>query len=233
MRWLRPALLLAVAAGILAFFLLGFDRYLDIAAIRQERLDLVAAWQRSPLATAGVFILLSAAALALSIPGAVLSFSLAAGAIFGLWYGTAIALTALVAGDSLAFLGARFLFRDWVERHLSSHAVRARRGFERDGAYYLLALRLMAVVPYFLVNLTMGLTRMKLRVFAPVSFLGLLPVTFVYVWAGTQIGTIERASDIYSPRLLITFVALGLLPLAARVGWRRWQERLESDEPII
>jgi uncharacterized membrane protein YdjX (TVP38/TMEM64 family) len=219
----RAAILLVVAGGIAAVFLLGLDDYLDLAAIKRERLALAALWQREPVAFGAAFTALNAAALALSLPGAVLSFCLAAGAIFGPYWGTAITLAAVVAGDSLAFLLARFALRDWVEQRFGRQARRANQGVARDGAFYLLALRLMPVVPYFIVNLTMGLTRMPLRVFAPVSFAGLLPVTFLYVSAGTQLSAIEQASDIYSPRLLAIFALLALLALAARFALGRGQ----------
>ena len=219
----RVAVLLALAGAIAAFFLLGLDDQLDLAAIKRQRLELVALWQRSPLTTVAVFAALNITALALSLPGAVLSFALAAGAIFGPWWGTAIALGAVVAGDSLAFLMARFVIRDWVERRFPRQTRRANAGVERDGAFYLLSLRLLAVMPYFLVNWTMGLTRMKLRLFAPVSFAGLLPVMFLYVQAGSRLGKLEQASDIYSPAMLAIFALLALLPLAARFALRRWQ----------
>lgn len=220
-------MLLALAGAIAAFFLLGLDDQLDLIAIKRHRLGLIADWQRAPVTTAAVFAAFNIAVLALSLPGAVLSFALAAGAIFGPWWGTAIALGAVVAGDSLAFLLARFVIRDWVERRFAG-VVRANAGIARDGAFYLLSLRLLAVMPYFLVNWTMGLTRMKLRTFAPVSFAGLLPVTFLYVRAGSQLSELGQASDIYSPALLATFAALALLPLAARFALRRWP----SQAPI-
>ena len=205
--------------------MLGLDDYLDLAAIKRERLQLVALWHSAPLITATAFVALNIVALALSLPGAVLSFALAAGAIFGPWWGTAIALCAVVAGDSLAFLLARFVMRDWVERTFPGASRRANAGVERDGAFYLLSLRLLAVMPYFLVNWTTGLTRMKLRVFAPVSLAGLLPVIFLYVQAGSQLGALDQASDIYSPAMIATFVLLALLPLMARLALRRWQDR--------
>lgn len=83
-------------------------------------------------------------------------------------------------------------------------------------------------MPYFLVNWTMGLTRMKLRTFAPVSFAGLLPVTFLYVQAGSHLGQLEQASDIYSPSMLATFALLALLPLGARFALRNWQANRRS-----
>ena len=229
MSWPRAVVLLTIAGAIAGFFLLGFDAYLDLAEIKRQRGHAVALWDHSPVVTAAAFAALNAAALALSLPGAVLSFALAAGAIFGPWWGTAITLGAIVAGDSLAFLLARFAMRGWVERSFGRAARRANAGVERDGAFYLLSLRLLPVMPYFLVNWTMGLTHMKLRVFAPVSFAGLLPVTFLYVEAGTQLGKLDQASDIYSPMMLATFALLALLPLAARFLVRQWQKRWQKQ----
>lgn len=225
MNWPRAAVVVAVAGSIAAVFWLGLDEYFSLAVIKQERLGLVAQWQRAPVATAAGFIALNVAALALSLPGAVLGFGLAAGAIFGRWWGTGIALGAVVLGDSLAFVIARYVLRDWVEQRFARHAARANAGLARDGAFYLLALRLMAVMPYFLVNWTMALTRMPLRLFALVSLAGLLPVTFLYVQAGDRLSALERASDVYSPRLLAIFALLALLPLAARYALRRGQAR--------
>ncbi len=161
-------------------------------------------------------MLVQVTALALSLPGAVLPLALAGGAIFGPFWGTAIVLAAITIGDSLGFLIARYLARDWVQRAFGKHLPVIERGIAKEGAFFLLALRLMAVIPYFLVNLTFGLTRMPLKTFAPVSLLGLLPSTILYVNAGTELSRITKASDIYSPRLITAFVLLGLLPIAMR-----------------
>lgn len=204
---------------------LGVQDYLRLDAVKREAGSLTRVWERSPLLFASAFVLLNIAALILLLPGAVLGFSLAAGAIFGPWWGTAIAVTAVVAGDSLSFLLARYVVRDWVEAKLGRQAERANEGVKRDGAFYLLALRLMAVVPYPVVNLTMGLTRLPLRLFAPVSLAGLLPIIFLYVQAGTQLPKIEGISDIYTPRMLVTLGLIGILPLAMRYALRGWSKR--------
>lgn len=220
--WLRRlAVLAALAAAAGLFFGLGLQDYLSLATLKARQSELAAMFDARPLLVAGIFFAIQATALALSLPGAVLTLSLAAGAIFGPVWGTVIALLAITFGDSLGFLAARYLFRDWVERTFAAQAAAVDRGVERDGAFYLLSLRLMAVVPYFIVNLTMGLTRMKLRVFAPVSFAGLLPATAIYVNAGTRIAAIDTPADIYSPGLIGAFVLLGLFPLAIRFALRR------------
>lgn len=221
---LRLLVLAIIVAAIAAVFAFGLNDHFKLGAIKHDRQALIALWQREPLAFAASFVILNVAALALSLPGAVLGFGLAAGAIFGPSWGTALALGAVVAGDSLAFLIARYVIRDWVEQRFAKQAARANAGINREGPFYLFALRLMAVVPYFVVNLTMGLTRLPLRLFAPISLAGLLPVIFLYVQAGTQLARINGVSDIYSPQLLVTLGLLGVLPLAMRFAFRQWRK---------
>ena len=221
----RALILLVLVACVGLFLAFGLQDHLRVQAIKRDAGVLTQMWQREPMSFAVGFVLLNIAGLALSLPGVVLGFGLAAGAIFGPWWGTLLALLAVVTGDSLAFLLARYVVRDWVEKHFARQAERANAGIKRDGAFYLFALRLMAVVPYFIVNLTMGVTRLPLRLFAPVSLAGLIPVTFLYVQAGTQLARIESVSDIYSPRLLVTLGLLGILPLAMRFAFRRWSKR--------
>jgi pyruvate/2-oxoglutarate dehydrogenase complex dihydrolipoamide dehydrogenase (E3) component/uncharacterized membrane protein YdjX (TVP38/TMEM64 family) len=177
------------------------------------------------VAAAAAFFLLYVAVTALSLPGAAI-LTLAAGAIFGLWEGILIASFASTIGASLAFLSSRYLLRDWVKARFGGRIDAIDRGIERDGAFYLLSLRLIPAFPFFLVNLAMGVTAMRLLIFALVSQLGMLPGTIVYVNAGTQLAAVESSSDIFSPALIGSFVLLGLFPLLAKaaVGW--WKRRL-------
>ncbi|MBA2466550.1 MAG: TVP38/TMEM64 family protein [Sphingomonas sp.] len=219
----RGLVLIVLIIALATFFGLGLNRFLTLETMKAQHMMLAAMFETDPLRLAGAFLLIHILALAICIPGAVLVPCLAAGAIFGLGWGTAISLSALTIGDSLSFLTARYLFRDWVEGQFGRQAAAVREGVNRDGAFYLLSLRLMAIIPFFVVNLTMGLTRMKLTAFAPMSFIGLLPATLLYVHAGTRIASIERPSDIYSMEMLAAFALLALFPLAARllIGRRR------------
>jgi uncharacterized membrane protein YdjX (TVP38/TMEM64 family) len=212
--------LLALVASAAAIYALGLHRYIGLEQLQAHRTELLALYERHPIPVIGGFMIIQVAALALCVPGAVLTLSLAAGALFGAGWGTLIVLSAITIGDSLGFLLARYLARDWVKARFAEQFETIDRGVERDGWLYLLALRLMAVVPFFIVNVTMALTSMRLRVFAPVSFVGLLPATAIYVSAGTALAEIESAGDILSPRLMLTLGALGLLPLAARFAFR-------------
>jgi uncharacterized membrane protein YdjX (TVP38/TMEM64 family) len=132
-----------------------------------------------------------------------------------------LACSAATVGATLAMLTSRYLFRVAVERRWGARLEPLQRGFERDGAYYLFTLRLVFVVPYFLINLGMGLTRIRAGVFAAVSFVAMLPASFVYANAGAAIERVESAKDIVSFEVLASFALIGIVPLAIRkiVQW--------------
>ncbi|HEX9965979.1 MAG TPA: FAD-dependent oxidoreductase [Allosphingosinicella sp.] len=234
-------LLLAIALAIGAFFILDLGAWLTLASLKARQAELAALVEARPLAAIAAFFLLYVAVTALSLPGAAI-LTLAAGAIFGLWEGTLIASFASTIGASLAFLSSRYLLRDWVKSRFGGRVAAVDRGIATDGAFYLLTLRLIPAFPFFLVNLAMGLTAMRLIPYALVSQLGMLPGTLVYVNAGTQLARIESTSDILSPGLLGSFVLLGLFPLLAKaaVGWwrrrriyRGWRRPRRFDRNLI
>ena len=149
----------------------------------------------------------------LSLPGAAV-LTLAGGAVFGVLLGTLIVSFASSIGATLAFLAARFLFRDWVKSRFSARLQSIDDGVRRDGAFYLFTLRLVPVFPFFMINLAMGLTPMKVRTFYWVSQVGMLAGTLVYVNAGTQLAKLDSLSGILSPALLGSFVLAGTVSIA-------------------
>jgi uncharacterized membrane protein YdjX (TVP38/TMEM64 family) len=216
-RWVLAGLLLLALAG---FYALGLHRYLSWDYLRSH-LDLLQGQVRQHLLPAVLlFFLAYVAVTALSLPAAA-ALSLLAGALFGRWLGIGVVSLAATAGATLAFLSSRYLLRDWVARRLGDRLAAVNRGVERDGAYYLLTLRLVPAVPFFLVNLGMGLTPLRLPTFAWVSMLGMLPGTFLYVNAGTELGRLASPRDVLSPGLLLSLALLGVVPLALRLFLRR------------
>ena len=216
---------LLVLAGVVLFFSQGWHRQLDLSVLQASRDQLVAWREASPLATAAAFLLLYVLVAGLSLPGATV-LTLAGGAIFGLLWGTVLVSLGSTLGATAACLLARTLFRDLVRRRFGNRLAPIEQGFRRDGAAYLLSLRLVPVFPFFLVNLLMGLTPMPLLPFAFVSQLGMLPATVVYVNAGTQLAQLTGLRGILSPALLGSFALLGLLPWIVRLlqgRWRLWQ----------
>ncbi|WP_371130220.1 FAD-dependent oxidoreductase [Hydrogenophaga sp.] len=199
----------------MAFFALGLDRYFSLAFLKESQASLAALREHQPLQLALGFFLVYVAVTALSLPGAVI-VTLAGGAIFGLGWGLLLVSFASSVGATLAFLTARFLLRDSVQSRFGQRLADVDKGIQKDGAFYLFTLRLIPVVPFFVINLLMGLTKMKTWTYYWVSQLGMLAGTAVYVNAGTQLGQLDSLQGILSPGLLGSFVLLGLFPLIAR-----------------
>jgi uncharacterized membrane protein YdjX (TVP38/TMEM64 family) len=211
-RWLLAALLLTAIGG---FYALGLSRYFSWDYIRDHLAALKAeAQQHLPIALL-LFFLVYLTITALSLPAAGM-LTMLAGALFDLVLGTAVASLASTLGATLAFLSSRYLLRDWVQRRFGARLRTLNEGVEKDGAYYLFTLRLVAVIPFFLINLGMGLTPMRARTFALASWLGMLPGTFLYVYAGRALGRVQSPSDLVSPGVLIALALLGVVPLALR-----------------
>ncbi|MEO6154552.1 MAG: FAD-dependent oxidoreductase [Thermomonas sp.] len=218
----KLVIMLAVIGAALALYFGGGAEYLTLAKLQallgQARSQVDAHPLGAALAFAGLYIVVTA----LSLPGATL-LTLFAGAVFGLWRGVLIASFAASIGATLAMLVSRYLLRDSVRARFGERLKRIDAGVEREGGFYLFALRLVPLFPFFVINLAMGLTAIRAWTFYWVSQLGMLAGTFVYVNAGRELGQLQSLSGILSWRLLLAFAALGLLPLIARKvlnGWR-------------
>ena len=211
----KIGLLAFLVAAIAAYFIFDLGAYLTIDNLKVRQADLAMLLDDRPLAIIGAFFLLYVTTTALSLPGAAI-LTLAAGAVFGLWLGTLIVSFASAVGASMAFLSSRFVLRDWVVARFGKRIAAIDRGIEKDGTFYLLSLRLIPAFPFFLINLAMGLTKMRLATFYIVSQIGMLLGTIVFVNAGTQLARIDSTRDILSPELLGSFVLLGIFPLVAK-----------------
>jgi pyruvate/2-oxoglutarate dehydrogenase complex dihydrolipoamide dehydrogenase (E3) component/uncharacterized membrane protein YdjX (TVP38/TMEM64 family) len=235
--WVLGALVLAVAAC----FGLGMGRYLSLDFVKSQQGALEAWRAANPLMAALTFFAGYVAVTGLSLPGATL-LTLAAGAIFGLAWGTLIASFAASIGATLAFLTSRLVLRDWVQSRFGDRLAAINEGMRKDGGLYLFTLRVVPVFPFFLINLAMGLTRIGTLTFYWVSQLGMLLGTAVYVNAGTQLARIDKMANVASPALLTSFALLGLFPLIAKrivVGFkgrhltRRWKKPARFDRNLV
>ena len=233
---LQKIVIAALVAGLVAaFFVFDLGHYLSLDYLKQSQATFEEIYARRPLVVALAFFAIYVAATALSFPGAVI-LTLAAGAIFGLWWGTLIVSFAATCGATLAFLMARFVLRDSIETRFRSRLAEINEGVAKDRALYLFTLRLVPLVPFFVINLVMGLTKMKTLTFYWVSQLGMLAGTAVYVNAGTQLAQLESLRGILSPGLIGSFVLLGLFPLVARkvvegFASRKVYARWASEKP--
>ncbi len=215
MKKSRTILLIAIVILIGLFFALGLQDYLTLAALKSKQADMLAYYQANPTVTIAVYMLVYIATTALSLPGATI-LTLAGGALFGLGVGTLVVSFASTIGASLAFLAARFLFRDAVKAKFGERLAAIDDGMDKEGAFYLFTLRLVPAFPFFMINLLMGLTTIKLSTFYWVSQVGMLAGTLVYVNAGTQLAKLDSLLGILSPLLVGSFVLLGLFPLLAK-----------------
>jgi pyruvate/2-oxoglutarate dehydrogenase complex dihydrolipoamide dehydrogenase (E3) component/uncharacterized membrane protein YdjX (TVP38/TMEM64 family) len=217
-------LVAALIALVIAFFAFDLGRFLSLEYIKSRQAEFAALAGEKPLLVGGAFFAIYVAVTALSLPGAAI-MTLAAGAIFGLATGTVIVSFASAVGATLAMLVARYVLRGSVQSKFGARLAEIDKGIEREGAFYLFTLRLVPIFPFFLINLLMGLTKMKAWTFYWVSQLGMLAGTLVYVNAGTQLGKIDSLKGILSPGLIGSFVLLGVFPLVAKKIIDAWKAR--------
>jgi len=239
----RYRLLLVVAIVVLVsvFFALDLQRFLTLETLKAQQTAIESYRAAHPLLSAAVYAALYVVVTGLSLPGAAI-LTLAGGAVFGLFWGTVIVSFASTIGATLAFLAARFLFRDTVKAHFGERVKTIDAGIARDGPLYLFTLRLVPVFPFFAINLAMGLTAMPVRTFYWVSQLGMLAGTLIYVNAGTQLAKIESLSGILSPGLLLSLALLGVFPLLtkkvvdsvkARKVYENWPRPKRFDRNLV
>jgi len=211
----RLHLFIIITLLICAFFFFDLDKLFTLNNLKSQQESIISYRNDYPVLATVIYALVYIAVTGLSLPGATI-LTLAGGAVFGLMWGTIIVSFASSIGATLAFLAARFLFRDAVNAKFGLQVKEIDAGIARDGAFYLFTLRLVPLIPFFAINLVMGLTVLKTRTFYWVSQVGMLAGTLVYVNAGTQLAKIESLSGILSPALVGSFALLGVFPIIAK-----------------
>ena len=169
-------------------------------------------YQDNPIIVLGAYFFIYLTSAAFSVPGATV-LTLAGGALFGLVAGTLVVSFASTIGATLAMLISRLLLKDWVQNRFADQMIIINSGILKEGTFYLFALRLLPAVPFFVINLVMGLTHIRTVTFFWVSQLGMLPATLVYVNAGSELGKVQTIDDILSSSLIISFLLLAIFPL--------------------
>jgi len=206
-------ILISVALGL--FFYLDLHQVLTFDRIKAAQGDLQAYTNENfilaVLAFCGVYI----TSTAFSLPGAAL-LTLLSGALFGLVTGTILASISSTLGATVAFLMSRHLLRDTVKSKFGKMLDKIDAGIEEEGAFYLFTIRMIPVFPFFVVNLIMGLTNIKTLTYMWVSMAGMLLGTSIYVNAGTRLSELESPAGIFSPEIILSFVALGIMPVASK-----------------
>jgi uncharacterized membrane protein YdjX (TVP38/TMEM64 family) len=236
MKKSRLVLLAVIAVLVVAFFAFDLGRYFTLDSFKSQQAVIDAYVRANPVQAGLIFFLVYVGVTGLSLPGAAV-MTLAGGAIFGLLWGTVIVSFASTFGATLAFLASRFLLRDWVQGRFGDKLKPINDGVEKEGAFYLFALRLVPAFPFFVINLVMGLTPIRIWTFYWVSQIGMFAGTIVYVYAGTQLGEFR-----ISIGLLVAFALLGIFPLAAkktldaikaRKVYARWTRPARFDRNLV
>ena len=219
------ALLFAAAIG--AFFYFDLGRYLSLDSLKANRDSLLTFTETHYAASVAIFVGAYCLLVAASLPGAVF-FTLAGGFLFGSALGTVYVNLGATSGATLAFLTARYLLRDWVEKKFGGRLAPLQQGFTTNAFSYLMTLRLIPLFPFFVVNMACGLTRVSLATYVTATAIGIIPGSFVFAYAGRQIGTISSLKEIASPNVLIAFTLLGLLALVPIV-----YQKMTAKKPAV
>ena len=213
---------LLILAAIAAFYASGLHKRLSWKTLREGLDPIRSRVESHPVLSVAIFVALYTGVTALSLPVAT-GLTLASGALFGRVVGTFAASLGSTLGATLAMLASRYLLANQVRRRFGDRLRDIDEGISRDGPFYLFLLRLVPAFPFFLINLGMGLTRINPLNFALISAAGMLPATILYVNAGAELATIEQPGQILSPRVILAFVVLGVVPLLLKkiVGRRK------------
>lgn len=211
----KVIVLLVILAAVAAFFALDLGKYLTFEYLKESRNEFQQYYDENPLLVLGGFFVTYVLVTSLSLPGAAI-MTLAGGALFGLVTGTILVSFASSIGATIAMIVSRFLLGNYVQEKFQNQVKTINRKIEEEGAFYLFTMRLVPAFPFFVINLTMGLTRIKAVTFYWISQLGMLPGTIVFVNAGSELGQLDSLSGILSPGLIISFVILGVFPLAVK-----------------
>ena len=208
-------LVASIMIVLLLFFLFEMHHYLTLEYLKSSIDKLKIYYQNNPLIVLGTYFVIYLASTAFSFPGATV-LTMAGGALFGLVTGTIVVSFASTIGATLAMLMSRLILKDWVQSRFATQMAKINSGIFKEGEFYLFALRLLPPIPFFVINLVMGLTPMRSVTFFWVSQLGMLPATLIFVNAGSELGKIQTIDDILSPSLIISFLLLGIFPLLVK-----------------
>ena len=236
--------LLIILAGLFISFresILDLMAQLNLSSLKNNYSTLATYFTEHPIRSGLIYVSVYIAIAALSLPGAAL-LTVAGGALFGVLWGTILVSFASTIGATAAFLLTRYFFRNYVRTKFGSKLKVINEGIKRDGAFYLLSMRLVPIFPFFAVNVLMALTPIKTKTFFIASQIGMLFGTVIYVNAGTQLASLNSIGDILSAPLLISLCVLGLFPLAAKGilnfitrqrVYRNWRRPKKFDYNLI
>jgi uncharacterized membrane protein YdjX (TVP38/TMEM64 family) len=220
----RIAIIAFVAALIAAYFIFDMHRFLTLQSLKDAQHWFAKMYVEHPITVTVLFVLIFSTITALTLPGAAVMM-LAAGASFGLVWGSVLSTFSSAVGATIAMLATRYLFRDFVAAKFSKQLAAVDQRINKDGAYYLLSIRLAPIIPFWIVNWIVGLTQMRVWSFFWSSFVGMFAGTAAYVNAGTQLAQVNSFGDIFSPTIIASLALLAVVPLLLRRCVRYFERR--------
>ena len=197
--------------SVFLFFNLDLNQYLNPEYFLSKKQEIDSIYQASPFLFVFTFFVFYVFCATLSLPGAAL-LTLISGFLFDFFIGLLVVSLGSTCGATCAFLLSRFFLRDFIQKRFHSRLEKINRGFKKEGAFYLFSLRLIPILPFFVVNTLMGLTPISVKHFILASFLGMLPGSIVYVNAGKQLEEVKSLAEVISPSIILSFLVLALLP---------------------
>ncbi|WP_027178625.1 TVP38/TMEM64 family protein [Maridesulfovibrio bastinii] len=223
----RISIIIFIAALAIIFFAFDLQHYLTLEYLKSSRTFLQNLFNDYPVKTSAAFFFIYVFVVAVNLPGATV-LGLAGGAIFGFITGTLLISFASSIGATIGCFVSRYIFRNFVEMRFKEVYDKINKGIESEGPFYLFTMRLIPAIPFVVINLVMGLTKMPLKTFYWVSQIGMLPGTMVYANAGNELGKIHSAKAVFSPELIISFLLLGLFPLIVKKVMKQIRKRRSS-----
>lgn len=205
-------IVLFVVILLVVFYMAGLEKYLSLDFLKLRISEFIDYYNAHKFFVISVYAAIYILVTALAMPGAAV-LTLAGGAVFGVYIGTAVVSIASTTGAALSFAGARYLFREWIETKYKNNLVKFNDGIDKNAFNYILFLRLVPLFPFFLINLVLGLTRVKFKTYILTSWIGMLPGTFVFIYAGKQLAGIDSVKSVMSGQILLALSMLGLLML--------------------
>ena len=214
-KQINSLLIITFILVVSSYFGMDLHKYIKLEYIKLSKNILISFYEKNPNLLLFIFFIIYVICSSFSLPGATV-LTIAGGSIFGIVIGTVVVSFASTIGATFAMLMSRYIIKSWVQKKFTIEMENINNHIRKAGVYYLFSLRLLPLIPFFVVNLVMGLTSIRIKTFFWVSQLGMLPATLLFTNAGSQLNNINSISDIYSPILVISFLILGIFPLLVK-----------------
>lgn len=214
---------LSLAALLILIFIgyLAFSRYLSVEQIKLHRTYLLSLTQHYPILSVLIFMAVYALLVIVAIPEAGI-LTITGGLLFGALRATLYVTLAAMIGASISFFIIRLYIRSYIEKYYGDHYFKTfNTAFARHGVFYLLAMRLIPIFPFVMTNVLASLTNVSFITYFWTALVGIIPITFMYSFAGQQLQTLNSVNDIFSGRMLAVFTIMGLFILAIGIG-KQW-----------